>query len=90
MANLRLKVADAIVTNDCSKLSLVKAAADISTGAFSSTPGVWDCLSTASFLARLELLRDFFSMCKGAARAFKAENIGQMMPTGDMLIRPVK
>ena len=68
----------------------LKGTADISPGAFSNTPGVWESLNMAMFLARLELLRDFFGMCGGAVKAFRADNVGQMMPTGDMLVRPVK
>ena len=89
MATLRSKVSAATVSPECCKLTIVKlkGTADISPGAFSNTPGVWESLNMAMFLARLELLRGFFGMCGGAV---KADNVGQMMPSGDMLVRPVK
>jgi len=36
------------------------------------------------------VLKDFLSVCRRASLAFKAEKVGVMMPTGDILVRPVK
>ena len=62
----------------------------MSTAAVNSSPGVWDSLTLTLFISKLELLRDFLSLCKTASAVFKGDNIGQQMPTGDILISPVK
>jgi len=87
---LREKVLAAPTPTECNKFTMVKTASDLSTGAFNTTPGVWESLATTVFISKLELLRDFLSMCRGASMAFKAEKVGVMMPTGDILVRPVK
>ncbi len=61
-----------------------------STAAFNPTPGVWDCLYSLVFVAKLEVLSDFFAVCEAAALAFSADHVGTMLPTGPLLLRPVK
>ena len=90
MIALREKVFNVTTPTECNKFTIVKTAADLSTGAFNSTPGVWESLVTTVFISKLELLRDFLSMCRAASLSFKAEKVGVMMPTGDILVRPVR
>ena len=90
MSALRDKVLQAPTPPECNKFTVVKTANDLSTGAFNTTHGVWESLATTVFISKLELLRDFLSMCRVASVAFKAEKVGVMTPTGDVLIRPVK
>ena len=76
MIMLRENVLKAPTLAECNKFSMVKTAADLCTGAFNTTPGVWESLTTTVFISKLEQLRDFLSMCKGASLAYKAEMVG--------------
>lgn len=53
---------------------------------------LFDLLRLSTFVARLTLLRDFFTLCRRTMLSFKADPsaLGQMLPTGDELARPVK
>ena len=64
--------------------------AEVSTAAFNTTSGVWDSLMATLFVSKLELIRDFLTLCRTASQAFKCETVGQNIPTGEVLIRPVK
>ena len=73
------------------RLGLVRGAAEVASAAFSPTAGVWESLQMTLFISKLHLLRDFFSICLAAGRAFQAEVApGASLPTGDSLIKPVK
>ena len=90
MAALRDHTLAVSVPAECQKFELARSAAEVSTAAFNTTPGVWESLVTTMFVSKLELLRDFLTLCRSASAAFKCDSIGQQMPTGDILIRPVK
>ena len=62
-----------------------------STAAFSPTPGVWDCLTSITFVAKLEVVSELLRVCEAAALAFNCERVGSLLlPTGPLLVRPVK
>ena len=42
------------------------------------------------FVSKLELLRNFLSMCRQSSEAFKCDNIGQKMYTGKNILGSVK
>ena len=69
MAALREQVlaVSPVVPGDCAKFGLVRSAADVSTAAFNTSPGVWDSLLSTVFLSKLELLRSFL----GAPQKFQ-------------------
>ena len=90
MLVLRDSISAVTVDADINKFEIVRQAAEVSTAAFNNTPGVWDSLLLTIFVSKLELLREFFSLCKNVSLSFKCENFGQSMPTGDVIIRPVK
>ena len=72
------------------RLGLVRAAAEVAGAAFSPTPGVWESLAATVFVAKLQLLRDFFSLCSVAGRAFQGEAVAGAVPTGETLVAPVR
>ena len=86
-------------------VSKVRGAAEVASAAFSPTTGVWESLQATLFVSKLHLLRfsqnysmvlslyirDFFSTCVAAGRAFQGDvPPGISLPTGDSLIKPVK
>ena len=72
------------------RLGLVRGAAEVASAAFSPTPGVWESLAATVFVAKLQLLRDFFSLCSRAGRAFQGEGVAGALPTGETLVAPVR
>ena len=90
MAALREQVLAVTVPAECSKFGLVRSAADVSTAAFNTSPGVWESLMSTVFLSKLELLRTFLSLCRGVSLAFRCEDMSLGMPTGDLVVSPVR
>ena len=56
MLGLREKVCNTQSSQDVQKFGLVRRAAEISSGAFNTTTGVWESLATTLFISKLELL----------------------------------
>ena len=92
MAALREQVlaVSPVVPGDCAKFGLVRSAADVSTAAFNTSPGVWDSLLSTVFLSKLELLRSFLSLCRGVSLAFRCDDMNLGMPTGNLVVTPVR
>jgi len=59
MNMLREKVLAAPTPPECNKFTMVNTAADLSTGAFNTTPGVWESLATNALIPKLVLLRAY-------------------------------
>ena len=90
MALLRENILSVGVPPECAKFDLVRSSAEVSTAAFNPTSGVWESLMCTMFVSKLELLRNFLSICRLASAAFKCDNIGQQMPTGKNILGSVK
>merc|ERR1719471_467348 len=90
IAALREQVLTVTVPAECSKFGLVRTANDVSTAAFNTSAGVWESLMSTVFLSKLELLRSFLSLCRGVSLAFRCEDLSLGMPTGDLIVSPVK
>lgn len=59
------------------------------TAAWDPRPAVWEALTTAAFLCKLETLRNFLQLCRAASLAFRADTVGTVLPTGAALLAPV-
>merc|ERR1719397_1784043 len=62
----------------------------VNTAAFNTSAGVWESLMSTVFLSKLELLRSFLSLCRGVSFAFRCEDMSLGMPTGDLVVSPVR
>ena len=90
MLKLRENVISASAYPEFNNLSIVQASQDISSAAFNTTPGVWECLQLSNFISKLELLEQFFLTCKSFASVFSLNDIGTNLPVGYNLFLPVK
>lgn len=90
MLKLRDRVLTASTPPEFMTFSTVMTALDISTPAFNPTPGVWEVVSLTTFLCKLDLLDQFFTTCRSFAAVFNLQALGQGLPLGYALVRPVK